>query len=421
MKPSVLYIYYVVLVVILMSWTSITSAPPMSLRLAFMAAVVLPGFWSDKGILPASLTCFWVLTSNGYAYSYMPTSGYLYAIVMVLAVISLGNNRKNAFKQEMRLWWYFLAYVTILNCISNVTVDDLSFTLLIVILFTYFIGEDKIKKAIGLFSIAFMIVTVVISYYVLTMSSNIILQNLEAQGRTGWVDPNYMGMQVGFGGLIGAINIFRFKELDLVQKILSPIAIIASLPAILLTGSRGAALCFAAGIIVLLLSYKTNIIYKIIIISALVVFVVYLYNGKYMDLLINRIGDDGESGSIRINIWLKKTIAFIAKNPLYWLIGCGHENALILGSNKTLGFHNDYLAIICSYGIIGFVLFIRVLLYPLIKINRLSNLKYEVYACLIYLLIAMLTLEPMSFGICAFYVFLLYVFLKTRYSWIEYE
>ena len=103
--------------------------------------------------------------------------------------------------------------------------------------------------------------------------------------RASWVDPNYMGMQIGIGGLIGEINIFKYQKIDLLQKILSPIALAISIPAILITGSRGAALCLVAGVIIVLLSSNVKPIYKFLAVLVIGAFMVLLYNNSYFDCL----------------------------------------------------------------------------------------------------------------------------------------
>lgn len=404
------------LVLILMSWTSIDSFPPMVFRLTFGAAVVIPGIMNKNGLLPAALTCFWALTANGYAYSYMPTSEYLYAAIMIIATLFYGRHNDRLKIPSYNVWIVFFLYVLIINIVMQQSVAKLSYTMLVLLLFPYFMEKD-LKSVINFFSIAFMVVSIIISYYAITMKDSILMSQFNVQDRIAWVDPNYMGMQVGMGALVGLMNLLKYSKIDIIQKILSPLALVSSLPTILMTGSRGAALCIIGGVFILILSNKTRFIYKALVGLLLSFFVVYLLSEGYFDLLLNRVANDDGTGAGRTEIWLKKLDAFFGLNPVFWLLGCGSTWGVNLGFNRIQGFHNDFIAILCMYGIIGLSLFLYLLFAPLKHMYKKSNAKFEIYACVFYSILAFLTLEPIQSGVIAFYAFMFYTLLKAKYSW----
>lgn len=400
-----------------MSWTSFTSFPPAIIRIAFLLAVVVPSLYLKQGLLPVAITFFWALTANGYAYSYMPTSEYLYALVMLGAYFTLKRKKQNIRIPEFRVWYYFFAVVLIVNFISNLEICNLSYTTLVVLLFPFFIKEND-KSIIDKFSVAFMVLSIVISYYALSIKDSISMSQFLVQDRISWVDPNYMGMQIGMGSVIAIINLLKYKELDLAQKIISPVALIVSLPAILMTASRGSALCILGAIVIMMISTKTKWYYKVIVSIALLYVGIRLFKNNYFDVLLSRIEDDDGTGAGRTDIWLAKLDGFI-QHPLYWIFGCGHEKGMWLGFKWMQGYHNDFIAILCMYGIVGFTFFIKMLLGPLKLLNKKSSERYEVYTCLFYLILALITLEPMQSGVIAFYSFLFYTLLKAKYSWYE--
>lgn len=399
----------------MMSWTSTQSAPPMLFRLMFLTAVIFPGLKFDNKLLPASLVCFWALTSNGYAYSFMPTSEYMYAIVMIGITLWKTNKYNSKYIDGLRLWKIFFVYVLVVNIVSQLSIVNLTYSTIVILLFPFFIQGDT-KTSIVFFDTAFMVLTIIISYYVYTMKDNIAIMMFADQDRVSWVDPNYMGMQVGMGALIGLINMIKFPKLNLVEKVLSPVAFFSAIPAVLLTGSRGSALCIFGGLTILLLSNRTKFIYKALVFILVGYFMVQLYNQDYFDLLYTRIQDDDGTGAGRTMIWQTKLQAFFEMNPFFWIFGLGFEGGLRLGFSRILGFHNDYVAFLCMYGFIGITLFLSMLFYPIRIMNRKSPERFEILACMFYLIIACLTLEPFEGGVIAFMAFLFYLYLKANNS-----
>ena len=83
-------IYYVFLLLILVTWTNVNSLPPLPQRLAYLIAVMVP-LWKSKSFLaPLVLLTFVVISGSSYAVSYMPVDG-LY-ISIVLALLYLNNS-----------------------------------------------------------------------------------------------------------------------------------------------------------------------------------------------------------------------------------------------------------------------------------------------------------------------------------------
>ena len=104
------------------------------------------------------------------------------------------------------------------------------------------------------------------------------------------------------------------------------------------------------------------------------------------------------------------------------LFGVGWEKGIEYGAArlklKVLGFHNDFLAFLVCYGVIGLSLFLALLIQPLRNIKRRSQRWAVVYANVLYLIAGCATLEPFSTGNFTFYAFLMYTMLLAR---IEYK
>jgi len=417
MKDKLIYIYYLVLVVLMMTWTSVDTAPPMPVRLVYMALVVLPGLYNNKAWLVAALTCFWSISVNGYAYSYMPTMNYLYAL-LALVCLFFHKRPQSVFRSSDYIFLVgFLLYFTIENFITSVEVYDISYAFFVLCLFPVMMDEVD-DDAVVLFETVFMVITIVLSFYSLTT------QNLfagrygtfDGVERSGWADPNYLAMIVGMGSLVGFSKILKWGENNRLLNIISIAAFLIALPAMLLIASRGAFVCLIGGIAVLIMSSGTKTIYKLLLVAISIGFLIYLYNNSYFDLMEARMEADDGTGSNRSLIWAHKIQYYGEGNVLNYLFGYGFFDGIRAGSSSAGGFHNDYIAFLVCYGAVGLILFLRWLFLPLARLNKQSSSRFMVYACFVYLAFASLTLEPISGGNFPFLAFWFYMIILSKRS-----
>lgn len=415
-KGRYIIFYYAVLMLVMMSWTDYNSFPSMILRIVFLIAVMVPGFFDKDCVLPAAITCFWGVAVNGYAYSYMPTQVYLYVGLLLVSMVII--NRYD--KKSMMFRGYLLPvclflFVTLRNLIQTTSIEEITWGLLIFILFPYFIpdkGNDNEKKM----SWAFMVMTIVLSFYSLTT------QELFAAGagasiadRSAWTDPNYLSMIVGMGAVIGFRNILRIRNIDRFTAVLSLISFFMAVPAMLLLVSRGGLLCLCGGIAVLMLFSKIKTSYKIGVIVFIVIFVIILYTNDFLTMLEERLnGEANASNNERVWILQNRLTAFFEGSPFYWLVGYGLQDGLKLGLPFPMGSHNDYVAFLAEYGVIGLVMFLGMLSLPFYNMKHGTKVLGEVCAYTFYLLLASLTLEPFAFGRWVYYVFLLFIIIIVR-------
>lgn len=415
-KGRYIICYYAVLMLVMMSWTDYNSFPSMILRIVFLIAVMVPGFFDKDCVLPAAITCFWGVAVNGYAYSYMPTQVYLYVGLLLVSMVII--NRYD--KKSMMFRGYLLPvclflFVTLRNLIQTTSIEEITWGLLIFILFPYFIpdkGNDNEKKM----SWAFMVMTIVLSFYSLTT------QELFAAGaagaiaeRSAWTDPNYLSMIVGMGAVIGFRNILRIRNIDRFTTVLSLTSFFMAVPAMLLLVSRGGLLCLCGGIAVLILFSKIKTSYKIGMIAFIVIFVIILYTNDFFTMLEERLNGEA-TGSNNERVWIlqNRLTAFSKGSPFYWLVGYGLQDGLKLGLPFPMGSHNDYVAFLAEYGVIGLVMFLGMLSLPFYNMKHGTKVLGEVCAYTFYLLLASLTLEPFAFGRWVYYVFLLFIIIIVR-------
>lgn len=400
------YSYYLLMLLVLVSWKSDTTAPAMTLRLLYLVALLVPALIKPKW-LPPVLVCFMSITSYGYAYSYLPTMLYLYAGIMVVALIAGSMKIKQHLKVPPILV-FTCVYVSIINLLSGSGIENITYCTFIIIVFLI-LTDKRINNEFNILCLAFSVASLALSLFFATTFENYAVSYAGGgdMERGGWTDPNYFGMVVGMGTVTSLIQFSRGKEIPLVLKLYYGAVIFVSSVVLIVNASRGAILAVGVAFLVILFASKTKVIYKVLATAFIVAFGVYLYNLGYFDLLIYRSMDETAStGGGRTTIWLYKLNKFFTEgNIMNWLLGFGYDGGLKVG-NKLMGFHNDYVAFLVEFGFVGLFVFLYMLLSPLKHIRRLPRYyRTALLSTVIYLALTGVSLEPLTFGAFPYWTF----------------
>lgn len=404
-------IYYVFLLLILVTWTNVNSLPPLPLRLAYLIAVMVP-LWKSKSLLaPLVLFTFVVISGSSYAVSYMPVDG-LY-ISIVLALLYLKNKQSH---DRLKLPVAFIILTILAFAVDLINDGDVNFffKLLAVILASLFIpksDEDTLK---------FTTLTIVLISFVIAMEFVIMggdfsqtVSTIEGEiDRKGWADPNYFGAVLGYGVIASFIALQKWPNMQKKVKYSIVITLLLSLYTILLIASRGIFLAIVASVLILFFNGSLSINKKLSLFFMMLFGAFIFYQLGFFDLIILRfISDAGDAGG-RTEIWLPRMTAFFNEcTPLQWLFGIGTDASMTLGTNQYVGFHNDYLAILVRYGIVGFVCLLGLLFKPFIDSCRDKGL---VKVALLYLALCMFSIEPFSGGQWGCLYFYLYILVLSQ-------
>lgn len=424
MSPRKLLLYYLLLLVVMVSWTNIMAAPPLPVRMAFLVAVLYPGLNDVRGLFVAALTCFWSIASLGYTYSYMPTMPHIYVLAMTVGLWLFWDRHKKITSRllggENSLVFFFLIYVWLCDAYTESTLGYTAYTLLTMTMIVPFVPVIN-RRTVTYFSLAFMTITAVLSYYLIltrdifTYGSTGFTPELD---RIGWSDQNYLGLGVGMGATVAFTCLMHAKIYRWYFLIYSLAVFVVSIPVLLLMGSRGALACVIVSVLVQLMFSKAKKKWKALLVFSGLGFLYYLYTNEYFDLLERRAEYEDGSGSNRLLIWTKKFYAFIDNASIGDLIfGIGKDRGVgitqILGKNNV-GFHNDFLAFFVSYGIIGLGFFLALILRPLRKLKWKSPYHTAVIANSVFLILGSLTVEPFYMDMFPVYAFLFYTLLLSK-------
>lgn len=418
MRNKFIYIYYFVLILVLALYTNMSHSPNMLIRLGYLAALVLP-LVHRKELVPAVIICALGISDNTFAYPFMPTEMFYY-VVLALGFAFLSLHRRDYCSEINPLFVIALLYVVLNDIIMQGKLSPMVSVFLICISF-YLCMEDEIEIDSQFLSLAFILISLTISYWALFCSDAQInsYNKVEDIEQTGWTDPNYLSVALGAGLVVAVKDLLKGGN-KLVYTIVLILTVIGATVAMLQLASRGIILAVVLAVVALFALSKTSSWVKIIVVIAAALFLVFLYTNQYMEFVLARFEMDDGTGSNRTEIWASKlTDFFNKKNPLNWIFGVGQEEGYRLGkyfglSVNGISTHNDFISVIVYYGFAGAALFFSVIAYPL-RICQKSD-RPQILALLVYLLMCSMSIEPMAHGNFVYWGFFFYIMVLARQS-----
>lgn len=393
-------IYYIGLLIVLISWENTEIAPNIIYRSIYLIAFFLPLYLKYLNWTPILLTCFYIISSTGYAYNYFPTELYIYVFILFFGIFLNKKKLKLPF-----IIIIMIIYISVIDLINNLKIENISYSLIIISFLFYFVDYKKIdiqKKISFSFIIASLLISILLVLNISKFSNNY------GYGfeRVSWNDENYFSTIVGMGLMCSIVGLFEKNKKKI--KLFFILSIILIFISLLFVGSRGALLAISLGTLTILFVSKIKNKYKFLFATFLILFIFLLYNKGFLDFLLFRIKEDDGTGSGRLSIWEVKLNYFINNSNLFHLLtGYGYEKGFLLGFQKGKGFHNDFIAFLVNYGFIGLSLFITFLTYPIRKVNSQNRWKVIVFS--IYLISCSLTIEPITAGRLPYFLFYLYI------------
>ena len=339
----------------------------------------------------------------------MPNQVFIYLVFPIAALFlhKGGKTDKNSI-----IFLVFFIITAANNFINSMTFESISSCCLLVFLWFKFVPKS-VNSYVHAFSYAFAIMSLTLSI-IFIVGGSAFQMDFGAGGfeRTEWMDPNYFGCIVGIGIMASMIEIMYNRILKIPERVIFVLTIGISLYVLILNGSRGALLATGMSLILLLIGNGQKISKKLLIVCSFSIFIYILYMSGTFDFLLYRIElDSGKGGSGRTYIWQTKMMAFSNQLSIFeQLFGIGYKNGMFLGFGFSRGFHNDYIAILVEYGVLGLVVFIGMLLSPL----RKSSNKVIVLSIIVYVAMASSTLEPISGGMIVYFGFLFYACMIGR-------
>ena len=161
------YAYYVLLLLLMFFLGKVyVSEPPMVLRLAFLAALFVVPIMSNLALLPAILSCFFVISDRGVGYNILPSDYFLYCIPLLLCVLGAGKKRTGSFAVP-GIVVAICVYSLIINIIASGLIQNLTYSCFITVLYILLSDTDykiNYKTAAVFLAFASLVLTLFFFY-----------------------------------------------------------------------------------------------------------------------------------------------------------------------------------------------------------------------------------------------------------------
>ena len=358
------------------------------------------------------LACFTALGTYGISCSYMPTEKWIYLLIVAVSLFLVFSRLKSCQRPPI-IFVVFCIYVCFIDFIRGEELVDIDYSLLIVLLSFFFVSKNGYEK--DNYTLTFIIITVILSLFFFIYGQSSAVEVSET-GRRSWVDPNYFGNVCGMGVVL-AYNVVVNKLAP--NRYFNKIAIITVTLGILLlvmNASRGAFLSMSVAIVVVTVFSKVKLKKKIGIALLVALGVIAMYSLGAFDVLTERLMDEDITGNGRTIIWGAKMQGYMNGDTFEKLFGIGYSDGFYLAIPGGFGFHNDYLAFLVDYGVVGLILFFCIVAYPLKLVANSPSKRPIVISLLAFILICSITLEPFSYGRLTYWYFYMLIVLLARWD-----
>lgn len=418
-KNSILSIYYLLLMIRLVSWTDVDSLPPFSLRLLFLMAVVLPLWFKRSRLFVQIFLTFIVTSASSYAVSYMPVDGLYILLTIIMSIFIMSLKRTEAL---------YIPSGLIILCLLSAIIDfgysqtiTVSYHWLAVILIAAYMLKRNDTQQLKYIVLSLSVVSLILSLEFIIVGDRFIRDVSTIAGeidRKGWTDPNYFGAILGMSIVAALIELLTNSSISRQLKWFLATSAIISLYTLFSIASRGAFLSLACSVVILIMCIPIKWKNKIWIFLGGLLAILVMYYSHVLDLLILRFMSDAGDVGGRTGIWSTRISAFFSEcNIFQWMFGIGSVNSLTLGTGRVLGFHNDFLAVLIRYGLVGLFSLLGLLLFPIIKAPKKQ--KRIVFAATIYLVLCMSSIEPFTGGQWGVLYFYLYILMLSQMKYAD--
>ena len=410
-------LYYILLGIIQTMWTNLYSFPPTVFRLAMTGAVFAPMLF-NKDLVIFGFPFFLILRSQlSTPYQYLPDSNsfiFYIPVLIILVVIHWKSIQPINLKRYSPII-LLMIYMGIIDLIGTAELGNYAKNLFVIIVYSFLL---KNRHDLDILSSALISVCAISAIYYLIMYDQFLVSWNSTEGieRSGWKDPNYFSTFMNVGVTLALFYILGYLKSSiwvLTKKILFVICILIS-AAIILTASRAGFFSLIFILFITLFTSKIKLRFKTIGLGVILLVVFAMYSIGIFDTLLFRIFEQGnmDTGGDRTTIWGTAINNFGLQEYLTQFFGGGYwHRASLTGGAET---HNEFVAILTDYGIVGIVLFLCLIL-NMFSFNKSLNSKIINIASVLYLL-SIVSLSPFQYINIGFLILWILTIKKLGYQ-----
>ena len=308
---NIMLVYYVILMILLVSWTNVDNLPPFFLRLLFLMAVVLPLWFRRSRLFVQIFLTFIVTSASSYAVSYMPVDGFYILLTIIMSIFIMSLKRVESLSVPSGF---------IILCLLSTIVDvgysqtiTVSYHWLAIILIAAYMLKRNDTPQLNYIVLSLSVVALILSLEFMIVGNRFINDVSTVAGdidRKGWFDPNYFGAILGINIIASLIELIITNSISKKLKCFYILDILFSLYTLFSTASRGVSLALGCSTFILFLSAPIKWKNKVWILAGGVAVILVMYYCHVLDLLILRFMSDAGDAGGRTEIWSIRISAF---------------------------------------------------------------------------------------------------------------
>ena len=355
-------------------------------------------------------------TPNHLVFELTVFGAFVFALFSIVKMFRLKNCAYNPLLNVATLFWIWSCFSTMINMtdISSLLYDLVmqSFWFLFLLFFTYYSGDLHPQKMHFVIKICTAFMVVIGFIYIFWMF--------------------YGGNTLVSGALNSVYYCLLLLPVIFVQpnKFLMIFSAVVVFLAVLMSGKRAAFIAFVLALFIPILfladkrKYKLNRILFLIFLMLLFIGIYYFITSIFNITLFERLAmlsEDGGSG--RLDIYRQVLTGFKESSLVEKLFGHGFNGVAInrivwsvdewTGVTSTSSAHNDFLEVLYDYGLIGFLLYMLMIIRMLKFAFHLRKKNFDCFKMYLCALIIFITMSLFSHLIIyPTYTTFLFIFLS---------
>lgn len=396
-KLNAWILYFIFLGVIQTLWTNPSSFPPLPFRLIMTIGVFIPILFRRDLVLFV-FPFFIILRGQlSTSYQYLPDI-YSYSFYILLIIAAIIFHIKSLGRLDIKSilpLLLFCIYVVFVDIFATMEIGKYAINIFIALLISLFI---KTEREISILSAAIISVCLLLAVYYMVMYDTFLeTWNTEEKiERSGWNDPNYFSILLGTGFMIATLYLLDYLKCDLwiFNKKILIVSCVLIFTAVVMTASRAGFLSIFFITVLAIIKSKPRLITILASTFMILAVAILLYRFGIFDTLIYRMFEQGnlDTGGERTTIWAKALENFQLQPFHNQLFGGGYWHRVELtGGMET---HNELIAVITDYGLIGVAIFLFLILSMFSMSGRYSQVRN---VAAVFYLLCIVSLSPFQY------------------------
>ena len=173
MSNKLIVAYYLLLLVILGSWSNPEVLPALSFSLIFLIALILPLFMKKSNYARYIILTYTVISASNYAVSYMPVDGLYLLVTFLVCILTIGKGNGIDSLKVPNAFWVLCGLSVLVDLFLSSDINNSYKWISVALVSTHLISKDK-SANLHLVGLCFAVISFVLSIEFLFMGDQFV-------------------------------------------------------------------------------------------------------------------------------------------------------------------------------------------------------------------------------------------------------